>query len=79
MFNDFYPKNCPTNWPKTVRKTGYKDQKNLPEAPPKKIEIANKPVSISSMTTLACITEHTVNALMISFWFEPKPPPGIQK
>ena len=32
------------SWPQTVGKTCKKPQKDLPEAPPEKPEIANKPV-----------------------------------
>ena len=35
----------PENWSKPVRKRSSKPQKNLPEAPPEYLEIANKPVS----------------------------------
>ena len=47
MFEDFLPKTYPENRPNTTWKADSKaEQKNHPEAPPEKLEIANKPVSM---------------------------------
>ena len=48
IFDDFLSNFYPGNRPKAVRKTGLKHSKNLPEAFPEQLEIANKPVSMGS-------------------------------